>query len=389
MRRGLILCLALVALAACVPANQTAQGARGPALDVVDPRELIVLTAENPQILIDRAQNLGYAIRDVHPLPDLDDTLVVLRIPVGSTIPEAIEDIEIAVPGATAGANHLYRLQVGSISDRNYAAEMIGWPAGGCRARSRIGMIDAGVTSDHPGLTGGRIEQRAFHGSTAPPATDHGVLMAELLVGPDRLHGTVLYSANVIDPDLGAGDAAGVVSILRGMDWLAANGVGVVNISLAGPRNKLMDRALGRAAADGMVLVAAVGNLGPGRPPQYPAAFPFALAVTAVDRDGAVYRRAIRGRHVDIAAPGVDILVPTGGRVTVSSGTSMAAPFVTGIVAADPDLAGLRVGFASGRTRPPRHGSRRRRARRGVRGRAPGGADPLLTPIAAVPGRLT
>ncbi|CTQ48575.1 S8 family serine peptidase [Jannaschia donghaensis] len=338
MRHILILCLAL---AACVPAGQPGRDPRGPAFAVVDPRELIVLTAEDPQILIERAKALGYTLRDIHRLPDLADTLVVLRIPVGTTIPQAIDAIESAVPGVTAGANHIYRLQVGAIGDRDYAAAMIGWPAGGCRARIRIGLIDAGVGSDHTGLADGRIEQRAFNDSIAPPATDHGALMAELLVGPERLHDTVLYSANVIDPDRGAGDAAGVVSILRGVDWLAANGVDIVNISLAGPRNKLMDRALGRAAADGMVLVAAVGNLGPGQPPQYPAAFPFALAVTAVDRDGDVYRRAIRGPHVDIAAPGVDILVASENGVTVSSGTSMAAPFVTSVIAADPALADL------------------------------------------------
>ncbi|MEM7670057.1 MAG: S8 family serine peptidase [Pseudomonadota bacterium] len=340
MRGVLILCLAL---AACVPAGQPVQEQRGSASAVIDPRELIVLTAEDPQILIERARARGYALRDIHLLPDLADTLLVLRIPVGTTIPQAIDEVEIAVPGVTAGANHVYRLQIGAIGDRDYAAAMIGWPVGGCRARIRIGLIDAGVGSDHIGLADGRIEQRAFNESTAPPATDHGALMAELLVGPERLHSTVLYSANVVDPGRGAGDAASVVSILRGVDWLAANGVDVVNISLAGPRNKLMDRALARAAADGMVLVAAVGNLGPGQPPQYPAAFPFALAVTAVGRDGEVYRRAIRGPHVDIAAPGVDILVASEGGVTVSSGTSMAAPFVTSVIAADPTLAHLRL----------------------------------------------
>ncbi len=339
MRVLLILCFAF---AACVPVGQPQSQTPGnPAFAVVDPQELIVLTAESPETLIVRAQQLGYTLRDVHPLPDLDDTLVVFGIPDGTTIPEAIEEVEFAVPGVTAGAHHLYRLQIDGSAGRNYADAMIGWPSNGCRAHARVGLIDSGVLADHPGLADGRIEQRAFSESAAPPATNHGTLMAELLVGQDNLSGTTLYSANVIDPAFGAGDAAGVVAILRGMDWLSANGVDVVNISLAGPHNKLMDRALGHAAENGMVLVAAVGNLGAGQPPQYPAAFPFALAVTAVDRDGNVYRNAIQGAHVDIAAPGVDILVAPGGRVTVSSGTSMAAPHVTRVVAADPVLAAM------------------------------------------------
>ncbi|MEM7488052.1 MAG: S8 family serine peptidase [Pseudomonadota bacterium] len=341
MRLALMLSLVL---AACVPADPPpTQAAGDAAFAVVDRRELIVLTAEAPETLIARARGLGYTLRDVQPLPDLDDTLVVFGIPEGSTIAQAIEEIERAVPGVTAGAHHLYRLQVDGTAGRDYAAAMIGWPAGGCRARGRVGLIDAGVTADHPGLADGRIAQRAFNGPAGPPVTDHGTLMAELLIGPDRLHGTTLYSANVVDPGLGAGDAAGVVAILRGVDWLAANGVDVVNISLAGPRNKLMDRALGHAAQNGMALVAAVGNLGAEQPPQYPAAFPFALAVTAVDRDGAIYRDAIRGSHVDIAAPGVDILVAPGGRLTVSSGTSLAAPQVTAVVASDPSLLELDI----------------------------------------------
>lgn len=341
--RLLPLVLLLFVVVACTPIGPPGQANRGPGPAIVDPRELIVLTAQSPAPLIARAEARGYTLRDVFPLPDLDDTLVVFGIPRGTTIPEAIAEIEAAVPGVTAGAHHVYRLQSGAAQSRDYAAAMIGWPPGGCRARTRVGMLDAGVTDGHPGLAAGHIRQETFTGSPASPVTDHGTRMEELLIGPNRLRGTTLFRANVIDPTLGAGDAAGVVSILRGMDWLAANGVDVVNISLAGPRNKLMNRAMGRAAADGMVLVAAVGNLGPKAPPQYPAAFPVALAVTAVGPEGAIYRKAVRGPHVDIAAPGVDVLLAPGGRLVVASGTSIAAPFVTGVVAADPGLARLAV----------------------------------------------
>lgn len=338
MRRVLTLWLALMA---CTPALRAQTPADAPA--VVDARELIVLTAEAPEELVAAAETLGYAVRAIHPLPDLGDTLVSFEIPEGTTIPEAIAEIEAAVPGVTAGANHVYQVPVAMAGGgRDYAGAMIGWPAKGCRAQVRVGMIDAGVATEHPGLADGRILQRAFTDGAAPES-DHGTLVAELLVGPNRLRDATLLSALVVNPALGGGDAAGVTPILRAADWLAAEGVQVVNVSLAGPYNKLMDRALGRAAADGMTFVAAAGNLGPDEPPQYPAAFSFTLAVTAVDREGAVYRNAGRGPHIDIAAPGVDILAAPGGRLRVSSGTSLAAPFVTGVVAADPTLAGLDV----------------------------------------------
>ena len=315
-------------------------GPDGSAHAVTDRQELIVLTDRAPDILIGQARALGYALRAVHPLDNLRDTLVVLGIPDGTTVPQAIDQIETAVPGVTAGAHHVDGLQAGAadIASRDYAGPMIGWPPQGCRARRRVGLLDAGVGADHPGLRDGRITQQGFAASDAAPLSDHGTRMAELLIGPGRLRGTTLYSANVIDPGLGAGDAAGVVAILRGLDWLAANGVEVVNISLAGPRNKLLARAMERAAAQGMVLIAAVGNAGPAAAPQYPAAFPFVLAVTAVDSRGAVYRKAVRGAHVDIAAPGVDVMLAPGGRLVVSSGTS-----VTKGVATDPGLSRLTV----------------------------------------------
>ena len=58
------------------------------------------------------------------------------------------------------------------------------------------------------------------------------------------------------------------------------------------------------------------------------------LAVTAVDRRGQVYRRANRGEHIDLAAPGVNVWTAasiSGART--KTGTSFAAPFVTAAAA--------------------------------------------------------
>jgi subtilisin family serine protease len=90
-------------------------------------------------------------------------------------------------------------------------------------------------------------------------------------------------------------------------------------------------------------VVVAAGNLGPDGPPQYPAAYPEAIAVTAVDHLGNVYPRASRGDYVDVAAPGVHIWsAGADGRGRFVDGTSFAAPFVSAEVAllhaADPQL---------------------------------------------------
>ncbi|MBK6454031.1 MAG: hypothetical protein IPF84_16605 [Proteobacteria bacterium] len=60
--------------------------------------------------------------------------------------------------------------------------------------------------------------------------------------------------------------------------------VPVINVSLVGPPNVLLQRAIQMALARGHLIVAAVGNDGPSAPPLYPAAYPGVVAVTAVDR---------------------------------------------------------------------------------------------------------
>jgi subtilisin family serine protease len=83
-----------------------------------------------------------------------------------------------------------------------------------------------------------------------------------------------------------------------------------------------------------VVLVAAAGNAGPKSPPLYPAADPNVIAVTATDAEDKLLRAANRGRHIALAAPGVDILAPAPhARYQTTSGTSIAAAHVSGLAA--------------------------------------------------------
>ena len=84
-------------------------------------------------------------------------------------------------------------------------------------------------------------------------------------------------------------------------------GVRVINLSLSGPPNKLLEKAIAAAIASDVVIVAAAGNKGPGAEPAYPAAYPGVVAVTAVDRDLRIYARATRGDYIALSAPGVDV----------------------------------------------------------------------------------
>lgn len=326
----------LIVLAACAgetPEQQATVPAQSASPAIVDDRVLLVLISQSPETLIARSEAIGYTLARIDPLNALGEVMVHLRIPEGRTIPEAIDEVEALQPGVTAGANHAYRLQSAG-PQAVIANSAIGWPSSGCTALQSIGIIDSGVLSDHPMLASGRIIQADFHAAKVPPVSTHGSLMADLLSGNGRLTGGKILSANVIDPR-SEDDVAGVDAILRAVNWLKTEDVSLINVSLAGPFNKLMNRVMSSAASDGMVFVAAAGNLGPDAPPQFPAAFPYVLAVTAVDRDLDVYQKAVQGDHIDIAAPGVDVIVHSAGKMRAATGTSVAAAFVTAALAAD------------------------------------------------------
>jgi subtilisin family serine protease len=120
------------------------------------------------------------------------------------------------------------------------------------------------------------------------------------------------------------------VSLVRALDWLMTSGVDTINISLAGPPNRLLETALTRASASGVMILAAAGNGGPVAEPMYPAAYDSVVAVTAVDASGKVFRLANRGTYLDLAAPGVALVhARAGGGYSASSGTSFAVPFAT------------------------------------------------------------
>ena len=110
--------------------------------------------------------------------------------------------------------------------------------------------------------------------------------------------------------------------------------VRVIAISLAGPNNAVVARAVSEAHRRGTYVVAPVGNAGPAAPASYPASYPESVAVTAVDGRGRVLIEAGRTPQLDYAAPGADMAAaqPGGGLISVR-GTSFADPLVAGRLA--------------------------------------------------------
>lgn len=283
---------------------------------------------------------LGYRPSEEFDLGGLGLIMLAIDLPEGVTGGAAIVALEQAVPTSTVGVNHAYRLQQPKLDirdnptrpSRNFANDMMQWPAGGCQARRAIGLIDGGVDTSVPNLADVDVRQRAFSGGSTETLR-HGTEVASILVDPSRIRDVILYSANVMATDAGGEDLAGASDLVLAIDWMVQQNVTLVNVSLAGPRNKLLSQAVEAAAEQGVQLVAAVGNTGRFSDPQHPAALPQVVAVTAVDANDQIYRDAVRGTHVDFAAPGVDVFVSLGQVERFVSGTSMAAPFVTTLLA--------------------------------------------------------
>ena len=242
-----------------------------------------------------------------------------------------------------------------------------------------IAVIDGGVDTQHPELAGLIVD--TFDAIGRGDRTHaHGTSIVGAIAARARLRGTApgvhILAARAFGTQRTSMDGT-TSDIVKAIEWSMQRGARIINMSFAGDRNALIERVLNVARARGIVLVAAAGNNGPTSPPQYPAALPAVIAVTATDEDDRLYRSAVRGNHIAIAAPGVNLVLPTvGGDCRITSGTSFSAAEISRRDRAD---AGTQPEPHAGRRSPgaDEHGPRpwQPRHRPPVRGRT-GGRPP-------------
>jgi subtilisin family serine protease len=295
--------------------------------------ELVLSSPSAALVAAARAQ--GFTVVRERRLAELDMDVVTLRAPAGWDTPRALQRLRELDPQAAVDFNHLY-LESGAVEARPALALQAPNAPRGAGTSTRVGLIDSGVETSHPVLRDADITAWGCGSKKIPSA--HGTAVASLLVGRGpRFRGAApdaaLYAADVYCNDPIGGSIEAVAAALA---WLLSERVAVVNISLVGPANRTLEQVVRRAAAKGMLLVAAVGNDGPAAPPLYPAAYPEVVAVTGVDGRGQVLPEACRGPHVAFAAPGSEMAVASLGaqRFTPARGTSFAAPLVAGLLAA-------------------------------------------------------
>jgi thermitase len=210
------------------------------------------------------------------------------------------------------------------------------WPdASGTGAR--IAVVDSGIDKDHPDLGSKVVAQKNYvaDGARMADRFDHGTHVAGIVAAlTDNGRGVAggcpdckLLIARVLDA---RGDTT-ADRLVKGIDWSVDSKADVINLSLAGPDNAAVKRAVNNARANGTVVVAAAGNLGTTKP-LYPAAYEKVIAVSATNESDGLASTSSHGNWVDLAAPGTNILsTDAGGGYKEESGTSEAAPFVSAL----------------------------------------------------------
>lgn len=212
----------------------------------------------------------------------------------------------------------------------------------------KVAVVDSGVSATHPQLRGHVLPGVSVipgGGSATSDCVGHGTIVAGIIAGQGEngtgFHGVApdativpiktlenLQVQEGLEPRIAAGIRAAV-----------AQNATVINLSLTTTNDSADIRsAIEYAEAADVVVVAAGGNQAEqGNQKQYPAAYPGVLAVAAIKKDGTRANFSEIADYVAVAAPGADIVGPSGagsGYVAdQQGGTSYAAPYVSGVVA--------------------------------------------------------
>ncbi len=309
---------------------------------------LVTQAPGEPDTTIDGvALRLGLTVFERATVALLGARIVRLGIPDGRSVDIILQALA-AEPGiGTAQPNYVYRRQQGGQASPvvpQYALQKIAVDGSPTRSTGRnvvVAIIDTGVDGTHPDMRRTSLASHDLLGAEGVADFTHGTAIAGIIgargvtrgIAPDArllsIRAFTSFASAASKPSLSTS-----LVVLKALDEALARRARVLNLSFAGPRDRLVETAIGVVLERRTVVVAAAGNGGGEARPAFPAAYPDVIAVTATDADDQLYSRANRGDYITLAAPGVDVLAASAGHGhELVSGTSFATAHVSGLSA--------------------------------------------------------
>lgn len=214
-----------------------------------------------------------------------------------------------------------------------------------------IGIVDTGADLNHPDLKNKLITgYNVLTQGKTPPKDDngHGTHCAGIAgAETDNRIGVAGTAPKCKIMPVKALDAKGtgdIFNVALGIIWAVDHGAKVVSLSLGGPKNETVKRAVDYALMKNTVVVSAMGNDGK-NVKAYPAALPGVISVGSIDFDKRRSDFSNYGDWISVVAPGSMIMSTLPTYTTTMTefekekgydyldGTSMACPMVAGVAA--------------------------------------------------------
>jgi len=204
----------------------------------------------------------------------------------------------------------------------------------------KVAVVDTGVDYTHPDLSSQYIPLGYdWVNGDSDPMDDqgHGTHVAGTIaatlnnsIGVAGMANISIFAEKIISSANSGTYADAILAIRHAAD----QGADIISNSWGGDApSQLMQDAINYAVQQGSIVVAAAGNSNSNLA-HYPAALDHVIGVSALDSDGSKASYSNYGNYIDIAAPGTNILSTLmGGGYGYKSGTSMATPHVSGILA--------------------------------------------------------
>lgn len=209
-------------------------------------------------------------------------------------------------------------------------------------------VVDTGIDTDHPDLVGIIAGGKSYVGSSYEDDNGHGTHVAGTIaaklnkIGVRGVTGARIFAVKA----LAANGSGWSIAIANGIDECFRRNSNIINLSLGSPasagEDPIIASAIRNALNRGVTVVAAAGN--DSGPVGYPAASNGVIAVSSSNESDRLSYFSSRGPQIDYIGPGSNILSTCmGGGYCEMSGTSMAAPHVSGLLALEKAGRALRL----------------------------------------------